>query len=69
MNDCYYAKKDWRECKKEVSYNIHQSEHVSGHLKAIESYWRASSAMIIIPPLRSQMNGSNSKQLQLSRSY
>ena len=21
MNDCYFAKKDWRECKQEVSYN------------------------------------------------
>ena len=20
MNDCYFAKKDWRECKQEVSY-------------------------------------------------
>jgi hypothetical protein len=36
MNDCYYAKRDWRECKKEVSYNIHQSEHISSHLKPLE---------------------------------
>lgn len=36
MNDCYYAKKDWRECKKEVSYNIRQTEHISFHLKPLE---------------------------------
>lgn len=36
MNDCYYAKKDWRECKKEVSYNIRQTEHISFHRKPLE---------------------------------
>jgi hypothetical protein len=33
MNDCYYAKRDWRECKQEVRRTLMDRHHTGSYQK------------------------------------